>query len=506
MDGYYTVQRLRPSQFITTYGPGSILETTNGPVVICDFNKSGLIRKINNLDELRIIDDRMPCLLLDKEDNYSINIFKVPSNIDIGYQEDRYIYNTNIFPAWSLCSEHSILYMYDFKSRTGCPECEKIHQERDDFKKKAKARKEAIRFIMACPNGHISDVNWWRLIKHKEGCTAIENGYYKWHGVGGSLSNVYIECMKCKEKVNLGKAYREEHKCDGRMPEREDNFHPERHPDSCSSSAKMVQRNALFLRVPEILTTITIPPNVTRLHNILQIPEIKIRLETKSEEGNPITSKSRLIDDIINILIQKGKINKTFKDEIEKFSDNEISQILSDVLTSNVKPITMEELKQEEFIKLKEASENGSPPNFDSKRSESYYFEVIKDSRKNYTMKNGKIIRITPVRKLRAVMVQRGYRRPVKTYNDDKPKLIENYYIDENGQHWYPGVELFGEGLFIDCPNFNSNDLKGGHVKAWMTEWGNSQQDAHYNQYSQHPIFVWWHTLSHRIIQALSIN
>ena len=73
---------------------------------------------------------------------------------------------------------------------------------------------------------------------------------------------------------------------------------------------------------------------------------------------------------------------------------------------------------------------------------------------------------------------------------------------------WYPGVELFGEGVFIDLspeaqqtsvishPNMDSDE-----ARLWRETFDTDPTQVH-----RHPVFTWWHTLAHRLIIALSID
>src|SRR5208283_1298202 len=67
----------------------------------------------------------------------------------------------------------------------------------------------------------------------------------------------------------------------------------------------------------------------------------------------------------------------------------------------------------------------------------------------------------------------------------------------DGNKKWYPGLEQIGEGIFIDLgansPKFDSPE--------WKAEYQKHMMDLQF-----HPVFVWWHSLSHRIIGALSVD
>jgi Domain of unknown function (DUF1998) len=90
------------------------------------------------------------------------------------------------------------------------------------------------------------------------------------------------------------------------------------------------------------------------------------------------------------------------------------------------------------------------------------------------------------------------------------------HYLDNNGRRWFAGMELFGEGIFIDlAPDRNSPVpqhpvLQGEEASAWHDAWGDPSsfqlQHTDDERHMLHPVFVWWHTLAHRIINALGID
>src|SRR5713101_2322239 len=107
-------QAIRRSQFITTYGPGSIIEGPSGPRIIPRpdiglFSPNGL-----SPDQFEISSSRMSEGLL-----HGARIFRLPSNAELGRATDARLYRTKTFPAWALCVAHRKLYFF----LQGCPLC-----------------------------------------------------------------------------------------------------------------------------------------------------------------------------------------------------------------------------------------------------------------------------------------------------------------------------------------------------------------------------------------------
>ena len=93
-----SAQSIRPSQFIITYGPGSIIEGRNGPRLIPRPDKGLFINPILKVEELEISDSRMSEGILE-----GARVFRLPSNAELGKDDDTFLYRTKIFPEWNLC-------------------------------------------------------------------------------------------------------------------------------------------------------------------------------------------------------------------------------------------------------------------------------------------------------------------------------------------------------------------------------------------------------------------
>src|SRR5687767_746917 len=109
-------QEIRPSQFIITYGPGSIVETRSGPVVSHSMDR--LFQQIgHDPQDFEVVDDRLSHAELD-----GARIVRVPTNAELGIPEDEPVYPTERFPFWALCTRHppvQILYPVS----NGCARC-----------------------------------------------------------------------------------------------------------------------------------------------------------------------------------------------------------------------------------------------------------------------------------------------------------------------------------------------------------------------------------------------
>jgi len=482
-------QSLRRSQFITTYGPGAILEGKQGPRVIPALELSSLFSN-RPVSSFEITDSRLSKALLG-----DAGILRLPANAELGLPDSIEIYETSSFPAWALCTRHQVLYHKQPRvgnPRQACPRCPLSSSEREAWQQ---VRRQAIRFVQVCLMGHLDDVNWVGIVKHQR--QRCQPSYLYWQGAGSSLRNITIVCPDCDGTVNLALAYSLPLTCTGRFPER-----GAARP-GCDAEAKMIQRGASNLRIAELYSSLTIPPADTRLSRLLETSAIRGALALV-----PVSTKQELIA-MLRKLVSARSVGPTLVTEVSRYNEQEllaaVAQMKSPIPESN------RELRQQEFEALKRAAVTGSPPQSSSTPGAPPQFEVVRADIREFPGPLGRRLRITPVSRLRVVMVQKGYRR----LDPLTGEVVECVYVDDQGNSWYPGTELSGEGLFIDL--VPSSLVNGYHFplkqdRMWLNAW---RDPIRYRQRIQvpsddqdylHPVFVWWHTLAHRLMNALSID
>jgi hypothetical protein len=489
-------QSLRRSQFVTTYGPGSILEGPEGPKIIPSLDRSGLFGA-RRPEDFEITDQRLSQSLLG-----GAGIVRLPSNAELGETESKYIYNTKRFPSWSLCVRHRILYRKTQGNSRACPQCNELASSSDAW---SQANRQAIRFVMACPEGHLDDVDWIGVVH--QGSIGCNPTFLIWRGGGGALRNITIQCPDCNRSTNLGTAYSRTWRCSGRFPEREPVSGSQPIRSGCNADARILQRGAANLKISEIQTALTIPPRATSLHRLLEISAIQDALAVVD---TPATKNDFMV--VLRNLVSRNRLPQSVFDEIQLYDQQTLLSAINDTVTGSL-PADVHTLRLEEFNALKEAATNGHPPQPSSQPGRPPQFEVVQSNVRSVQYDGGRQLRITPVNRLRVVMVQTGYRRVPG--GDPLNSAVVNTSFTNDGRNWYPGVELFGEGIFIDLDieNHPQNNLQlsGGAFEVWSDAWRNPARFTNRTLVGEdrnqlHPVFVWWHTFAHRIINALSVD
>ena len=158
-------------------------------------------------------------------------------------------------------------------------------------------------------------------------------------------------------------------------------------------------------------------------------------------------------------------------DEIETYPEQTILVVAGDVIAGGL-PSNISDLRLQEFEALRHAATHGAPPQPASTPGAPPQFEVIRQYVRMIPGPRGRLLRITPIDRLRVVMVQTGYRRLDPTY----PPVDRRY--SDGQREWYPGVELFGEGIFIDFDLGAGTGarrsrflLQGSESSTWLDEW-----------------------------------
>lgn len=474
-------QQMRRSQFVITYGPGAILEGASGPKVIPSPD-IGLFRSGSSIqpETYEISDLRMSEGLL-----HRARIFHLPSNAELNLPESTPLYRTRNFPEWALCTRHWILH----RGWHECPRCGPTMVD---------SRPRAVRFIRACPNGHMDDVDWHYLIHRDVSCP--QRAYYVWHGAGGSLGQVQIECPRCHRSVNFGWAYGQDWPCSGRYPERESLGSAPVRPGGCPQQSRIIQRQATNLRMPELHTLFTIPQRHTKLHILLQSVPVRSALVASRR-----VSSHKQLTNMLGNLVSSGLIPERTAAEILNHPWSEIRQSIADIFS----PVSTsyDQLLLEEFHALIEGSISGVPPVHLPVPTSPVVFEIVPGNVWRFATSNGRHFKVVPISRLRTVTVQTGYRR----MDPATGQLTSVSFRDEGGQEWLPGSMHFGEGVFIMLDEEDGWHFPmGGSAKQWET----SLYQAEYpdflfrgaTQEERHPIFVWWHTLSHLLLRSIAVN
>jgi hypothetical protein len=241
--------------------------------------------------------------------------------------------------------------------------------------------------------------------------------------------------------VNLGIAYARPWRCQGREPERRIPVNDPTARPGCPTTAKMIQKGAANSRLPSLQAALTIPRLDTRLHLILAQQNVRAGLAV----AQPGSMTDML--GVLQRLAQNNMLPPSVITEVQQFQWPQVQAAIRDVISPTL-PRTYQELLEQEFQELVNAAEFGAPSRASATPGGPPCFEVIRAAVQNRVAgPNGMEFRIAPVSRLRVVLVQKGFRRM-----DETGREVSNEYRDQLANRiWFPGVELYGEGIFSRC-------------------------------------------------------
>lgn len=513
-------QGIRPSQFVIAYGPGTILETKNGPVVIPSPD-IGLFHKQSNLCVKDYVVDTTISALMTKQRGCDIGIFRVPTNSELGHLPDDVIYKSTPFPEWRLCLQQGL-----HRGRLGGTIKGKVDDRlagRIDILHKGdrcpvcthtSGGKNATSFVSVCGDGHLDDVNWTYIV-HKGSCKRGNVDYFLWIRTGGTLRDIRLVCPRCDEgRANFGQCFSDNWRCSGRNPEREQPGRPYR--PQCGKTSRIMQRQASSIRVPEVKTYLSIHPTYTLLDTMARATDLVKSAAVFALKLDGGLTRNSIFNLFISTLHEAGVPHSTVA-EFERAERDEVVRVIKDMIAPP--PKTHRDILDREYDILMRASNNGAPP-ITPKSDSPPLFEVRLQDVRRFQTRNGRQFTVTPIRTLETVTIQVGFRRIVpsdsRVADTDSPqgdelKLVDVDFMDKANKRWLPGASFFGEGLFIALDGGGPVKLSGLADAAWRkSHKAGIDYSAHLSKYQDttgyelDPRFVWWHTLAHLLIRSIS--
>lgn len=500
-------QGVRVTNMLYNHGPGSILETVDGPVVVKGWNEMiGKITsfhqindsRINLLRKLEIIEPRLSSQLIGTKESgiTRVKLHSLPTNESLKLETTKALVSTNDFPNYMLCrkgeghKEKSIL--YDGEYGELCPICNN------------RERSSPIRFVAACNAGHLQDLPW-KFMTHDKG-SKCPGKSYEWRETSTSTSGIKIKCRQCDApEISLSKGVAKLPIISCNMNDPSDvMIHKEE--ERCDRSLSLALRSSTNLWQSDSLRAITIPDGEleTCIEYIRKAegeinPSILFKQPDLPSKDSPclviekISFRETLEKDVTHIagnahergcemswvcvmMLEKYRNHPNITpNEFENFiepvqkkcnDDSKVSEKLIDLIDNfgNPKRITTPEAYRIEFENIFKSDGEINWPRQTGKLFKRS--DRLKDI-------NGEDIIFTfgsnlepvemcayEVTKLRVVTALKAFSRPVRDKNGNEPRKIMLNHETEDGSHWFAAVEAQGEGILLTFDNLESTGLR----------------------------------------------
>lgn len=451
------VGEIRPNQLITTFGPGSIMDAVNDSVTILDtsyWKDTGT----------PIYDSRLASY-------FGVNHFCPPR---ASYNDDLPVTS---FPNYHVCSNTKCCRLFNIReqfnietyNRQGptCPDCG--------------YRAYPARFVIACKDGHLDDFPWrWWVHGGATTCTRKLKLYST--GETSTLAEMWVECECGTVKRSMSGAtdranFSENgYVCSGRHPHK-----PNSKNEKCTCKDVFPsQRGATNIYFPVIRSAISVPPWTNPLYLLLD------------EHWNRLCDYERDFGTV--------GIDKIYENHFTTYSREEFD-----------KAIENRKNKVREFVEIKEmeyaAFTHHADPTY---KKNVKYFKAKEETVPSYLQKY--FSRLIRIERLREVMVLQGFMRidPPEPEADNLKNMVK--LNTKKPDSWLPGVEIHGEGIFIE---FNR-----ASVAKWLSIPSSAKISAQYktafeayaaergweNVKERNGEYVLLHTFAHLIIKEMSLQ
>ncbi len=477
------VGEIRPSQLITTFGPGAIVDLPNLSAIVAgiDFWNTRLCTPISEprlqakLGIKQILSPPLP-----PEQSFSTYS---PPTLPVFR-----------FPEYMVCPTCRRLAHYQKfaePKKDGVRWCH--HDGTPHYKKESPAKVFPVRFIVACPHGHIHDLPWERYVhgQRKEGERCKEPRLLLVEqGATGSIDNVQVLCETCNARRSLAEAFSDKDPrtlgtCKGWRPW----LGKDADDRSCGKRLRAMLRGASNAYFPIIVSALTIPPHA----------------------DNPAFEVLGDLEDNLSAVESLDELKQNWK----FFSKAKQMGITPEQLWEawqhhqGITPEEVEDLHGPEWQELLKGSQVDGAYDFETLEQE------VPDLFKDH------IARLIQVRRLREVRVLSGFTRidpPADTTTrlsgeeEMQPTSTRAPLTRHAKPKFLPGVMVRGEGIFIA--------LREEKVRAWEQKVNDASaeymKEAHEKFCKDRNLdpappfpgvrYVLLHTLAHVLMRQLGLN
>lgn len=413
------IGEIRPSQFITTFGPGAVVDLPDLSAIVAGLD-------LWNLKQcMPISEPRLRARL-----GLSRGIYSLPHPQDESKWPTLPAFR---FPKFMVCPKCRRLAPQDqFVSLPSDNSLQCFHPGTSHEHEKP-SRVFPVRFVSICSRGHISDIPWHSFVHAKGRNRKCQGGrlFLDEHGMTGSLEGISVRCEACESTRPLSDALDEGvlGRCEGRRPW----LGPDdRELGGCTESLRFSMRGASNAYFPIVVSALSIPTSSSIVDDLLS--------EVESE-----LSQGASLEDL--------KVIVKFKPALEGHTAEELWQAWNDRQAAI--ELNKGDLYFPEWQALLRGPHSDASSNFMT--AEQAVPRVFRDH----------ISRLVQLHRLREVRVLAGFTRL-----DPPPDLTAVLTQDEEGRPearfvrpsshnlgWLPGVEVRGEGIFLA--------LDESRVQAW---------------------------------------
>ena len=490
---------IRQSQILSTFGPGAMVDLPDYSILIGGLNHW-------HGDKKRIYEERLEERVAEILGVNDIALYAPPVD-----EKDPKASRTGItafaFPSWFVAQVEETWP----KSNEAAPNTNsKVYRTRPLLPwgslvsgkylnaDKKKVPVVPMRFVQACLNGHISDINWYRFV-HEESqpkCRGLL--WFDEGGSGNDFADIFVRCEACKARRQLSDATvpngKVLGKCEGNRP-----WLGPKAQELCFSQAtgkpeynRLLVRSASNAYFSQVLSVISLPDANAALQNAVNsVYEDFLQYTESSDEVKKERRKQKVA------VALAGFSDEAVWAEIQRRQSGQGKEYKS------IKQVEIETLLSSPF----EVGEDIPDSDFYARARQ---LDTLKPELLS------RIERIILVHRLREVIAQIGFTRFEAIMPDidgDLDIQVRRAALDIEPS-WMPAIENKGEGVFIafrkeaienwlkrDAVKQRGRKLNKG-FEIWRQQKGIAQEKAKFPGLP----YIMLHSLSHLLIAAVSLE
>ena len=465
---------LRRSQMVSSFGPGATIDLPDDSVIIggLDWWPEG---KLQRIVEPRLEEVAARALGLPRVELKAPPVDDdTPGSYPLGVQ-------VALFPLWFV-AEH-VVPRGSGRSRP------LVHRNsltgaKYEVNRTTKVPVTPVRFVQACTNGHIDDIEWYEFA-HSGRTSCRQQLWIDEFGTSGDLTDQMVRC-ECGAERALAQATKMSvlGACKGQRP-----WLPRGEecggPGGTKQMMRLLIRTASNAYYPQKLSALSLPDSADRIRSAI----------------DSVWAMVKDVKDIATLGVLKGAIS-ALNSALESFDDALVLQHIQ-AKRDGVRP-SRRPIKVEEFEALTGAAES-----LGEDRPEGVFFAKRLKLPAIKPAVLSAVERVVLVHRLREVTAQIGFTRfePVVPDLQGELDLEVRRASLATEVSWVPAMESWGEGVFVQ---FSNEALTG-----WRQRLEVQQRELAFKQApgagQSLPIgfdirYVLLHTIAHLLITAVSLD
>lgn len=425
----------RESQLISPFGPGAMVDLPTRSVVIGGLEFWDMRPdSFTTIPEPRIT-ARLEILLraqsrLDAQKPLSL---RTPPLINGATPGAPGGVMTPVFPTWFVC-ERAESAMRGTKNVTRrrlvhWRDLDTKGRRRFVFDDGSRTDVTPIRFVAACENGHLQDIDWKWVVHGGTACQ--EPMWLEDEGTSADPSDIMIVCG-CRQQLSLRNAFIPGRlgACRGERP-----WLLDRDPQGCDQKLKLLTRTAINTYFPQVYTVVSLPSEEDELTRLV----------------GDLSGELAQVQSVADVALAK-RFNAKISAALGKYNDSDIFDRLKRIREGAIADARQSPKISEFDVFARGTAEIG----FNSPTSKLYTQTLPRELWDNgSTGLDLRAIRnLVAVHRLREVSCLYGFTRfeaaPTSADGDvEDVRLAVRGAPLSKGEDWLPAIEQFGEGIFI---------------------------------------------------------